>query len=56
MYDPAEDWDMPYTDDLPTVCVQHLRFIPCRPGMRTNDCQLSTHPDAVMAVRRHQEL
>lgn len=51
--DEDDDWDMPYTrdDDLPMVCVQHLRFIPCR----TNDgCQLSTHPDAITAVRNFQ--
>lgn len=39
-------------DDLPMVCVQHLRFVPCR---IEDGCQMSQHPDAVLAVRVYQE-
>lgn len=53
MHDPADAWDPPYiTDDLPTVCVVHLRFIPCR---APEGCSLSSHPDAVTAVRNYQQ-
>lgn len=57
VYDPADAWDPPYiTDDLPTVCVTHLRFVPCRKsGQFFAPCSLSTHPDAVAAVRNYQE-
>lgn len=50
---PEEDEvDVNDYEDLPTVCVTHLRFIPCR----TDDgCQTSTHPDAVTAVRNFQQ-
>jgi hypothetical protein len=42
-------------DDLPTVCVTHLRFIPCRgTAWREHACVDSTHPDAVAAVRNFQ--
>lgn len=52
---PEEDWDMPYVDDLPTVCITHLRFVPCRGTQwREHPCVESTHPDAVAAVRNFQ--
>lgn len=56
MHDPADAWDPPYiTDDLPTVCVVHLRFVPCRgTKWREHPCVESTHPDAVAAVRNFQ--
>lgn len=47
---PSGEWD-----DLPTVCITHLRFVPCRGTQwREHACQLSTHPDAVTAVRSYQ--
>lgn len=39
-------------DDLPMVCVNHLRFLPCR---TMGPCHESSHPDAVHAVRTYQE-
>lgn len=54
MCPPEEDTHDP-DDDLPTVCVTHLRHVPCRgTSWREDDCQLSSHPDAVTAVRRYQ--
>lgn len=54
--DERKVWDMPYvTDDLPTVCITHLRFVPCRGTQwREHPCVDSTHPDAVAAVRNFQ--
>lgn len=47
---PVEDYKA--EDDDLAVCISHLRFVPCR----TDDhCQLSMHPDAVTAVRHHQQ-
>lgn len=37
-------------DDLPTVCLTHQRFVPCRSG-----CHLSSDPGDVAAVRAYQE-
>lgn len=51
MIDPAERWD-----DEVTVCITHLRFVPCRKGDQFfAPCSTSTHPDAIAAVRNYQE-
>lgn len=45
----------PPDEDLPMVCVTHLRHVPCRGGgLTADDCKMSTHPDAVAAVRSYQ--
>jgi hypothetical protein len=38
-------------DEALTVCVTHLRFVPCR---KDGEHRTSQHPDAVAAVRAHQ--
>jgi hypothetical protein len=42
-------------DDLPTVCVAHMRFIPCRHEGASTPCELSSNQTDVEAVRSYQQ-
>jgi hypothetical protein len=42
----------PADDEALTVCVTHLRFVPCR---KDGEHRTSQHPDAVAAVRAYQD-
>jgi hypothetical protein len=44
------DWD----DVGPTVCVVHLRYVPCRKGEPESRCHISTNQKAVEIVREYQ--
>lgn len=36
-----------------TVCLTHLRFIPCRKGYKYGDCVFSSDPEDIQAVYEH---
>ena len=41
-------------DDLPTVCIRHRRFVPCRHGGPDDPCLDTTDPRAVALVQHYQ--